>query len=215
MVPRALGHSMSMQQVRASHAGRWHLRSASATTPIYEVLRKEVDFRGRCNGGAHTGFCSVRLPRCCITPLCPGCGEALPADFPWAVRCDVCMRFSHWDCARGCGTCRRAFCRRCYRAHRCVGTCQTAGHRVPTEAQWGLENLPERVAGNVLTFLVRRRPRSKPEEPRVDVLLVKLLWWTLQDAYMGRGERGGEGRFSSCVRAEVFCLALFVSRHRY
>ena len=51
--------------------------------------------------------------------------------------------------------------------------------RAPTEAAWGLENLPERVEQSMMAFLVRKKPRSKPEEPRVNVSLVKSLGWTL------------------------------------
>ena len=62
--------------------------------------------------------------------------------------------------------------------------------RVPSEANWGLEDLPERVTKNELNYLVRRRPRSNVDEPRVNISLVKQLGWTLQDAYVGKGYGG-------------------------
>ena len=51
--------------------------------------------------------------------------------------------------------------------------------RAPTEANWGLEDLPEKVTENELNFLVRRRPRSKLGEPRVNISLVQQLGWIL------------------------------------
>ena len=62
--------------------------------------------------------------------------------------------------------------------------------RVPTEADWGLENLPETVTKSDLNFLVRWRPRNNEQEPRVDIRLVKMLGWTLQGAYVGKGYGG-------------------------
>ena len=57
---------------------------------------------------------------------------------------------------------------------------EPTGGRAPTEANGGLEDLPENVTMNEMAFLVRQRPRQTPEEPRVDISLVKQLGWTLQ-----------------------------------
>ena len=51
--------------------------------------------------------------------------------------------------------------------------------RVPSEANWGLDDLPERVTKNELNYLVRRGPRTNLDEPRVSINLVKQLGWIL------------------------------------
>ena len=51
--------------------------------------------------------------------------------------------------------------------------------RVPSEANWGLDDLPERVTENELNYLVRRGPRTNLDEPRVSINLVKQLGWIL------------------------------------
>ena len=63
--------------------------------------------------------------------------------------------------------------------------------RAPTEAGWDFKSLPEMVSEDAWGYLVRKRRRLSLAEPRVDMSLFKRLAWTLQDAYMGRGERGG------------------------
>ena len=49
--------------------------------------------------------------------------------------------------------------------------------RAPTEANWGLEELPEHVTQAEVAFLVRNRPRCKQQEPRVSINLFKQLNW--------------------------------------
>ncbi len=53
--------------------------------------------------------------------------------------------------------------------------------RAPTEMNWGLEKLPERVPESALKVLVRKGPRTDPRRQlRIDVSLVKMLGWVLE-----------------------------------
>ena len=56
---------------------------------------------------------------------------------------------------------------------------QFGDNRVPTEANWGLDTLPETVSMSEMQILVRQRPRSAPEEPRMGTSLVRMLAWVL------------------------------------
>jgi hypothetical protein len=51
--------------------------------------------------------------------------------------------------------------------------------RVPTEINWGIQDLPERVQENALAFVVRRGPRTNVQQPRLDFSTVKKLAWIL------------------------------------
>ena len=47
--------------------------------------------------------------------------------------------------------------------------------RAPTEMNWGLESLPERVPEAALSVVVRKGPRTDPQQPRVAMAFVQRL----------------------------------------
>jgi hypothetical protein len=51
--------------------------------------------------------------------------------------------------------------------------------RAPTDMNWGIQDLPERVQDNALAFVVRRGLCKNAEHPRLDFSVVKILGWIL------------------------------------
>jgi hypothetical protein len=49
--------------------------------------------------------------------------------------------------------------------------------RVPTEMNWGIQDLPERVQENALAFVVRQGPLTNLQQPRFDLSLMTKLGW--------------------------------------
>ena len=77
------------------------------------------------------------------------------------------------------------------------------------EVEFPLEDLPPGVTKTELKFLVRKRPRSNMEEPRLTLQTIQLLGWTLQDAYVKGGVRGLKLSLLIGVRAAGGLILLY------